>query len=462
MSRLPIRIRLTLAFALAMAIVLAAVGAFLYLRLGDSLLEQIDDSLEARVASLVPLVREEGRDVTAERLGATDDEGFAQLLAPDGSLLASSPGVTGGALVGSDEIARAGDAPLRIERDEVEGLGGEPARLLVVSAAGPSDDLVLVVGASLEDRDEALNRLRSELLIIGPIALLLSSGLGYLLAASALRPVESMRRRAAEVSADRPGRRLPLPPARDELRRLGKTLNAMLQRLEDGLARERRFVADASHELRTPLALLQAELELALRRPRSSEEHERALGSVAEEVDRLVQLAEGLLVLARADEGDLALRREPVRAADLLESVARRYAHRAKRDGRRLSVAARADLPILCDRMRLGQALGNLVDNALRYGAGEVRLEARPANGAVSLLVTDEGEGFPAELLPRAFDRFARADEARSSEGAGLGLAIVEAIAHAHGGSVRASNVNGGGAAVSLSLPATERLPGAG
>lgn len=108
MSRIPIRIRLTLAFALAMAIVLAAVGTFLYLRLGDSLLEQIDDSLESRAAALVPLVREAGRDVPAERLGATDDEGFAQLLAPGGSLLASSPGVAGEALVGGDAITGRG------------------------------------------------------------------------------------------------------------------------------------------------------------------------------------------------------------------------------------------------------------------------------------------------------------------------------------------------------------------
>lgn len=460
MSRMPIRVRLTLAFTIAMAVVLAAVGAFLYLRLGDSLLEQVDDGLEARASALVPLVRAQGRDLPAGELDAPDDEGFAQLLASDGALVVSSPGVAGGALVGGGELARAAAAPFHVER-EVAGLGGERARLLVTRTSVPSGDLVLVVGASLEDRVEALDGLRSELLIIGPVALLLSSGLAYLLAASALRPVETMRRRATEISADRPGRRLPLPPARDEIRRLGETLNAMLQRLEDGLARERRFVADASHELRTPLALLQTELELALRRPRSREELEQALGSASEEVDRLVQLAEGLLVLARADEGELTLRCEPVPALELLESVTRRYARRAERDGRTLNVVARADVRILGDRLRLEQALGNLVDNALRYGAGEIRLETRAANGAVELLVADEGEGFPPELLPAAFRRFARADEARSGGGAGLGLAIVEAIAHAHGGSARAANA-AGGAVVALSLPAAERPPGAG
>ena len=137
----------------------------------------------------------------------------------------------------------------------------------------------LVVGASLEDRDEALDELLAQLLVVGPLALLLASGAGYFLAAAALRPVESMRREAAEITGDAAGRRLPLPRARDEIHRLGETLNDMLGRLQESLTRERRFVADASHELRTPLALLQTELELALRHKRTPGELEDALRS---------------------------------------------------------------------------------------------------------------------------------------------------------------------------------------
>jgi heavy metal sensor kinase len=462
-SRIPIRVRLTLAFGLAMAVVLAAVGAFLYLRLGDSLLEQLDDSLEARAAELAPLVRAQDGDVPTARLGATDDQGFAQILASDGSLLASSPAVRTGALVDGEALARLGSSASFLRRDDVHGLEGEPARLLAVPTAGPSRSLFLVVGASLEDREEALDQLLGELLIIGPVALALSSALGYLLAATALRPVETMRRRAAEVSTERPGQRLPMPRARDEIRRLGETLNAMLQRLEDGIARERRFVADASHELRTPLALLQAELELALRRPRTHDELAQALGSASGEVDRLVQLAEGLLVLARADEGNLPVRREPLEPLGLLESVARRYGPRAAREGRALSIDARTEGAIVGDRLRLEQALGNLVDNALRHGGGSVRLEVEARDDAVDLIVRDEGTGFPVEFLPRAFERFARADEVRSGGGgAGLGLAIVQAIAHAHGGTAVAANVNGAGAVVVVSLPAANQERSAG
>ncbi len=229
-----------------------------------------------------------------------------------------------------------------------------------------------------------------------------------------------MRRRAAEVSGDDPGARLPLPEANDEIRRLGTTLNEMLDRLEEGIERERRFTADASHELRTPLALLETELELALRRPRSPEELRAALRSAAEEVDRLRRLADDLLVLAQLDGGRVPLRREPIAAEDLLETVARRFAARAAEHGRSLDVDG-SNVRLEGDRLRLEQALGNLVDNALRHGAGAVRLEASSADGTVEFRVSDEGTGFPHDFLPHAFERFSRPDSARSGGSAGLG-----------------------------------------
>jgi signal transduction histidine kinase len=260
-----------------------------------------------------------------------------------------------------------------------------------------------------------------------------------------------MRRRAEAVSSDEPGARLPLPEADDEIRRLGTTLNEMLARLEDGLERERRFTADASHELRTPLALLETELELALRRPRPREELEAALRSAAEEVDRLRRLADDLLVLAQLDRGRVQLRQESIETDELLRSVAGRFATRAEAEGRVIEVRG-PDASLIGDRLRLEQALGDLVDNAFRHGAGTIRLESSPANGTVSLRVADDGAGFPPEFLARAFDRFSRPDDARSTGGAGLGLALVDAVAQAHGGTVRAANR--GGAEVTLTLPA--------
>jgi heavy metal sensor kinase len=459
MRRLPVRLRLTLAFALAMAVVLGAVGAFLYLRLGESLEEQLDESLQARAATLAALVRARGGDLADEELSAAE-EGFGQVLSVDGTVLASAPQVGDLALVSPAEAERARAGPIIVQRGSVPGVDGGTARVLATTAEGRDGPVVLVVGGSLEDRDDALAGLLAQLLVGGPVALVLASLAGYLLAAAALRPVEAMRRQAAEISSEEPGRRLPLPEARDEIRRLGETLNSMLGRLEAGLARERRFAADASHELRTPLALLQTELELALRRPRSPEEHEQALRSAAEEVDRLARLAEDLLVLARADAGRLPLRLAPIDPDDLLSSVARRFAGRAASGGRGIELACAPDASLAGDRLRLEQALGNLVDNALRHGAGTVRLAAERSDGVVVLRVSDEGAGFAPDFLPRAFDRFARADEARGGGGAGLGLAIAEAIVRAHGGHAAAANVPGDGAVVSLSLPAPGGVAG--
>jgi signal transduction histidine kinase len=262
-----------------------------------------------------------------------------------------------------------------------------------------------------------------------------------------------MRLEAEAVSASEPGRRLPLPPARDEIARLGETLNGMLGRLEAALARERRFVSDASHELRTPLAALRAELELALRRERTKEELEDALRSAAEETERLSRLAEDLLVLARAEDGKLPVRRMTLRASELLGGVRERYASRAAEAGRPLLIEVDEGLELSVDRLRAEQALGNLVENALRHGRGRVLLEAGRRNGRIELHVRDEGPGFAPDFIERAFEPFSRGDPARSSEGAGLGLAIVDVIARAHGGAARAANREGG-ADIWLELPA--------
>jgi two-component system OmpR family sensor kinase len=212
-------------------------------------------------------------------------------------------------------------------------------------------------------------------------------------------------------------------------------------------------VASASHELRTPLALLRAELELALREGRTPDELREAVASAASESDRLVQLAEDLLVLARADEGRLPVRPEQLDAKELLASTARRFEARAKAAGVELRAADEDGLAVYADRLRAEQALANLVDNALRYGDGSVELAAERVGDAVRLHVLDRGPGFDPSLNGHAFERFTRGDRARSRGGTGLGLAIVDAIAQSHGGSAGAAARDGGGADVWIELP---------
>jgi two-component system OmpR family sensor kinase len=452
-SRFPLRWRLTLAFAGVMAVLLAVTGAVLYVRLGNTLDEQIDQSLRARADDVAVLVERSGSGLAGGVRLAEGEEAFAQVLTPTGRVVDVTPPLERRPLLSAEQLARAREETVVVERGPLPGLDTGRIRLLATPVETDGRQVVVVSGASLGDRDEALTALKQQLLIGGPIALLVASLAGYLLAGAALRPVESMRRRAEEISATVAGRRLPVPETDDEVARLARTLNEMLARIEAGFERERRFVAEASHELRTPLALLKTELELALRHPRSPEELRAAIASAAEETDRLTLLAEDLLVLARSDEGQLRIDSRPLRARELLDTVARRFEHRAADAGLSLEVEAPSDLTGVGDRTRLEQALGNLVDNAVRYGAGTVRLEARPQNGSLELRVSDEGAGFAPEFLPRAFERFSRDDGGRVRGSTGLGLAIVQAIAKAHGGTANARNASSGGAEVTLVLP---------
>jgi two-component system OmpR family sensor kinase len=301
-----------------------------------------------------------------------------------------------------------------------------PIRLRVTLAFTAVMALILVaVGLFLyfslethreETFDDALDSLATLLLFGGPVALLLASLAGYGVARATLRPV--------------------------------------LDRLEAGLERERRFVDDASHELRTPLTLHKTELELALRHGASKEELRAAIASGLEEIDRLVQLAEDLLVVARSEEGGLAIAPEPVPIADLFATASERFRARASESGRAIVVDGGVDLVVEGDRLRLEQALTNMVDNALRHGEGEVRLWAAKDGSRVKLHVSDRGVGFPPEFAPKAFERFSRADPARGRGGSGLGLAIVKTIALAHRGRAGAENDPAGGADVWIEISA--------
>jgi heavy metal sensor kinase len=448
-----------------MALVLCATGLFLYIRLESELNRSIDRDLDARTEQLITEIRvyDAGLGEAARSLLGSQPEDFTQVLTSSGRLFAPAKQRqrTGRPALTAQQVAAADRHEITFERS---GLAGEddPVRLTARPFGFEGQDLIAVVGGSLEERDDALAELLTLLLIGGPVALLLASLAAYWTVGAALRPVEAMRRRAAEVSASGSQQRLPVPAAHDELHRLGVTLNEMLDRLETALERERAFVDDASHELRTPLAAHKAELELALRYGASDQELRAAIASAIEEADRLSQLAESLLVIARSDKGRLALDVEPIRIGDLFATVRDRLHARAERDGRTLTFDDSSGQAVLADRMRIEQALGNLVENALRHGEGAIRIWTKAIDGRIEIHVSDAGRGFPAEFLPHAFERFRRADTARSGDGTGLGLAIVKAIASAHGGAVGARNQNGGGADVWIDLAVATPRPTSG
>jgi two-component system, OmpR family, sensor kinase len=451
LSRLPIRVRMTGAFALAMVLVLVAAGLFVYLRQRSDLDDTIDSALRSRSDDVAALIRQSGKRLAEDhgRRLAESRESFVQVLTPEGRLVDGTTGAHA-AVLRPSEVKAAQRAPMVYERD-VGPIDG-PARMLARPVSEGGRSLVVITGTEIEDRHDALSGLLKSFLIGGPIAVLLASGMGYLLASAGFRPVEAMRQRAKRISLMRERERLPLPAARDEIRRLGETLNDMLGRLEASLERERRFGADAGHELRTPVAVAKTELEAALR-TRDEEKIRLSLVAALEEMDHLAQLAEDLLLIARAGDGGLPVSRDEVGIRDLLERTQQRFADRAREQGRAILVDAPNGTRASVDPLRTRQALGNLVDNALRHGAGDIRVVARTDSEAVEIDVSDEGPGFPAELAPRAFERFARGGSARTLGGAGLGLAIVRAIAEAHGGTATIVDGPPGSTTVRIRIP---------
>jgi heavy metal sensor kinase len=439
-----------------MAVVLAAMGVFLHARFEEGLRYALEKGIRSRAQAIVTAIeRGEDRPAGEGELIETD-EAFAQILDADGKIVSSSAGIADQPLVTARQRDLAGEEPVLIEstvRTKEDETPDTPSLLLVISAdAGQT----VVVGASMEDELEALAEVRGNLVVGGAGALLASAFIGWLIAGFALRPVERLRSEAAAISAD-DGKDLVVPKTRDELAKLGATLNDMIGRMREAVEKERRFVDDASHELRTPLSVLRAALDVTLRRARTTDEMEAALRSAAEQTERLQTLAEDLLLLARSDRDGLPIRREETDVdAALREAIAR---HETVAAGQQVALHLDATSPLVAtiDPSRLRQAMDNLLTNAVRHTPedGRVTVTAATNKGSLEISVDDTGTGFVPDFLPHAFDAFTRSDDGRTRDdgGTGLGLAIVKAIADAHGGSVEASNRAEGGARVTLRLP---------
>lgn len=439
MNRMSIRVRLTAVFVVVMGVVLAAIGSYLYLQTKHNIDGSIEQSLRAREGAL--------RSFAAHPPGGSASsippgERFAQLLRPDGSVVESRPQTTTPLLSPAQAAAasrRAGVFELH-ERD----------RYFAGPATVAGAHAVAVAGASLADHERALEGLGGALLIGGPLALLIGAAVAYAIASGALRPVEHMRARAASIGAAHADAMLPVPEAEDELRRLSTTLNEMLARLARSAEAERRLIANASHELRTPLAALQAELELADRDSTTHSELRDAVRRARGDASRLVQLSNALLEVSALDAG-APLATRAVAVQPLLDAAAIQVREVARQAGRDVTVLP-AELVVDGDEQELRRAVGNLVDNALLHGAGAIVLGADADGDAIVLWVQDEGRIEP-ETQAVAFDRFARGPQAADRPGAGLGLALVQAVARRHGGAARIANLARGGVRAEIRLP---------
>lgn len=433
LSRLPLRVRLVAGFSVAMLVVLVAAGAFVYWRVDYALDRGLDTELTQATHALRPLVHADG-SVTDRT--AADATGVAwQVLGPDGSVLAFGGPATDHGIVSGRQLSHVGATARTVDIGDFLPASRAPYRLLI-SPVGTAPRHYLLVGARRDHRDEALRELLAQLGLAGLGALLVTAFVGDRLARAALRPVERYRRRAAEIAGGAHQLRLEVPAQRDdEVTRLGHTFNDMLATLERALDRERHFVAEASHELRTPITLLTSRLQLARRRSRTVVEHERILEELQVDLDRLARLTEQLLRLGAAGAASSG-------ASDLVHVLTRVVEARVLAgtlliEDLTLELATESAPAAVAD-LEADRIVTNVLDNAQVHGATPYRVRVdRPAAGWSRCIVTDAGPGMTQDLLRGATQRFTRAEDARSRPGAGIGLALVDALVTNAGGELR-------------------------
>ncbi len=463
---MPIRVRLALLFTAAVLVLLVGVGVMFVSRLESGLNGSLDATLLARASGMLAMDAGQGTQGYGGEplvLGG----GYGQVLTTAGVVLRSTPNAAAAPLLSPTQAAAAGHGELIVDTT-VTAVGQSAAdteqqsiRLLAMPASRP--DVVLAVGGDRDIVDDAVRQATIQLLILGAVVLLLSGPGAWLLAGAALRPVERMRSQAADLQATDAEIGLAVPRSRDEIARLAVTLNGMLGRLHRALVREREFVADAGHELRTPLTVLKGELELAARPGRSRQELLSTIRVATAETDRLVRLAEDLLFLAR-DDGAATVHAQQVDLPPILGAAIIAASSAAERKAVRLALTAPPTLTVSCDPDRIRRAVDNLLSNALRAAppSGVIGVELTATIDTVTITVSDDGPGFPAEFLAVAFERFSQADTARTRAGvdeaddvgSGLGLAIVRAIMVQHDGTAVARNrADGPGAQVALTWP---------
>ena len=437
--RLPgsLRFRITALAALAVLAVLGAAGVGLTLTHRAFLTNSLDESLGDRADAIADLLRA-GRPVEGADLPA--DDVVVQVVDEDGRVVVASRGLTGRPLWSNTSRGTSiagGTMPT----------DGTDARVL----ATPAGTDTIYVAGTLEDVQASTRTLLLSLLVAVPVSSAVLAGLVWWLVGRVLRPVEAIRTEVDHISASHLDRRVPEPPTSDEVYRLARTMNAMLDRLAGASEEQRRFVADAAHELRSPLARIRAQLEVDEAHPASADPV-ATHGSVLAETGRLQRLVDDLLLLARGDAGALDLTRAgPV---DLDAVVEQQVGARRSRTGPRMDSHDVRPVQVHGDDRQLARAVANLLDNAVRHArtAVTVTLEAEGARAVLS--VSDDGPGIPAADRDRVFERFTRLDSARSADGgAGLGLAIARDIAVRHGGGLALESVAPAGARFVFTLP---------
>lgn len=459
---LPIRARLTLWYALTLAVVVAGLGVTLVIELRSGLRDRAHESLEGPYRVIEAQLSKPGGPTLRQLLhqpppaGEGPNEVIGQILDRQGRVVSSSgdPGALT-PMVSATVLADAARVGQWHESRQLPGRGHEDIVVVAPLREGPWAGNFVALAQTLAPSDALVSHVVDLLLALSPLILAIALIGGWRIASAGLRPVDTLTRSAAAIDPAQSDASLPLPPRNDEIGRLARTLNGMLGRLRRALQAERRFTADASHELRTPLALMRAELEVALRSPKTPASAQPVLRSIDEEATRLSRIVENLLVLSRAEAaGEVALALRDADLLDLAVEVAGRFRVPAADRGVQLKLAGEPAM-VSVDADLLEHALGNLVDNALKFSPRDTRVEVLVADGdEPSIEVVDHGPGIASDQIPLLFDRFYRTEEGRrlSSSGSGLGLSIVRSIVEAHGGRLEVQSSVGEGSRFTIRL----------
>jgi heavy metal sensor kinase len=458
--RLPIRVRLTAWYAVLLAAILIGLGAFVVWQLRADLVQTVDRELRGSSTQIAQGYAYEGPEDFADVSGTVLPHGSsaAQVLDSRGTILLEYGEAVNGPLVSAKVRGEALDGNQRMVTVHL-GREHEPYRALVTPVNRRGRQRILVVAQSLREVDESVDQVLVLLLIAGPAALLATALGGWWLARKALLPVGRMTSKAEQIGIDRLEERLAPPATADEIGHLAVTLNAMLDRLEQGVKEKHRLVADASHELRTPLAAMRVELDISLRGDDLTPSAREVLESTLEEVERMSLTVDNLLTLARVDEGRLELLTSRVDVLTACNAAVGPLRSLVAAKRLRFSVEGES-CEVEADPQRLQQAIRNFAENAIKYSrvGGEVTITAWCTKHEAGVTVTDNGPGIPPHARQHIFDRFYRVDSARGRDGggSGLGLAICREIANAHGGRVYVESEEGQGSAFTLALP---RIP---
>ncbi len=434
---LAIRSRLAFWYAAVLSLLLALFAGALYLAHSRSRLARVDEDLARAGALLRGLVDKDLAEGLG--LGQAASEALEDIAMP-GRLLAIFD-QAGSLLAGSWPGLPSGEAAALGARGEVRASVDTPAgrfRAYRIRHPAPAATFQVGVAESLAPVEAELAALRRNVGMGFLLALLLAAAGGWWIARAALRPVATMALEAGRITEHTPGARLEAPNPGDELGQLARAFNDLLGRLENALAQQRHFMADASHELRTPVSIARTAIDVTLgREERSEAEYRDSLMVVREQMRRLTRIVDDLFALARADAAGLPLDRRPVYLEELVAESVKESAVLAEPKGVRLDWTGPFEVEVLGDEALLRQLLGNLLDNAVRHTppGGRVRVDLSAREDAVELAVTDTGRGIAEADRERVFERFVRL-KGKDTPGAGLGLPIARAIAEAHGGSL--------------------------